>query len=140
MSTSSEAGSGSAGGAGGTPTEGLGGDVLAASGTVSLTVEPDQVLAAARIVSDKADELSAALLEHETSMRIDPPSDNEVSRNVAEAWNHAVVDNDDSQLARAKAYLRSLHELALRLREAAERYQLDDDESAAAFEDRSAHW
>lgn len=134
MSTSSEQDSGS------TPLTGIGGTTLAASGTTRLTVDPDQVLAAAKIVSDQADELSAALIEHELAMRVDPPSENQVSGYVAEAWNAAVVDNDDSQLARAKAYLRTLHELALRLREAAERYQLDDEESAAAFEDRGARW
>lgn len=134
MSTSSEQDGG------GTPLTGIGGTTLAATGTTRLTVDPDQVLAAAKIVSDQADELSAALIEHELSMRIDPPSENQVSGYVADAWNAAVVDNDDSQLARAKAYLRTLHQLALRLREAAERYQLDDEASAAAFEDRSAHW
>ncbi len=134
MSTSSEQDSGA------TPLTGIGGTTLAASGTTRLTVDPDQVLAAARIVSEQADELSAALIEHELSMRIDPPSENQVSGYVAEAWNAVVVDNDDSQLARAKAYLRTLHQLALQLREAAERYQLDDEESAAAFEDRGAHW
>ncbi|MPY77903.1 MAG: hypothetical protein GEV04_05290 [Actinophytocola sp.] len=134
MSTSSEQDSG------GTPLTGIGGTTLAASGTTRLTVDPDQVLAVAKIVSDKADELSAALMQHELALRIDPPSENLVSGYVAEAWNAAVVDNDDSQLARAKAYLRTLHQLALQLREAAERYQLDDEEAAAAFEDRSAHW
>lgn len=134
MSTSSEQDSG------GTPLTGIGGTTLATSGTTRLTVDPDQVLAAARIVSDQADELSAALIEHELALRVDPPSENQVSGYVAEAWNAAVVDNEDSQLARAKAYLRTLHQLALRLREAAERYQLGEEESAAAFEDRGAHW
>ena len=125
---------------GGVPAEGIAGDVLGATGTTSLSLEPEEVLAAASIVSDRAEALSAALMAHETAMRIDPPSENEVSANVATAWNAAVVDGDDSQLGKAKAYLRTLQQLALQLREAAQRYQLNEDCSADAFEDRGAAW
>ena len=105
---------------------------------VRITVEPQQILEAAKLVVEQADALSDALLRHGPLMRVGPPSENAVSKAVADAWNSVIVDGDESYLARVKQYLAELRQLQKQLREAAERYQLDDDEIAAAFGERRA--
>lgn len=103
---------------------------------VRLKIEPDRVFAAAKIVSDQADALSTALAQYGPALQIEAPSRNEVSRNAADAWNTAVADGEESQLARAETYLQGLHRLTEQLRDAADRYRLADEESAATFEDQ----
>lgn len=103
---------------------------------VRLKIEPDRVFAAAKIVSAQADTLSAALAQHGPTLQIEAPSRNEVSRNAADAWNAAVADGEESQFASAETYLQGLYRLTEQLRDAADRYRLADEESAAAFEDR----
>lgn len=107
-------------------------------GGTHVIVEPEQVLAAAKIVAEQADALNDVLLQYSPSMRVGPPSENQVSVALADAWNSAIVDTDGSYLARVQEYLTGLRSLQLQLREAAERYRLDDDEVAATFGDRSA--
>lgn len=107
-----------------------------ASGT-RFEVEPDQVLAVGKLVVEQADALSDVLMQYGSTMRIAPPSENAVSTALADAWNDAVVDADDSHLARAQAYLQGLRTLQLQLHQAAKRYRLDDDETAAVFGDRA---
>jgi uncharacterized protein YukE len=120
----------------------IGGDALGTAtdvtGGTRIVVEPEQVLAAAKVVGEQADALTDVLMQYGPTMRVGPPSENQVSVALAEAWNDAVVDADDSHLARAQEYLKGLRSLQLQLREAARRYNLDDDETAAAFGDRSA--
>lgn len=107
------------------------------SGGRMLQVDPEQVLAAAKIVSGQADALNTVLLQHSTWLRVDAPSENQVSVGVADAWNSSMVEADDSYLARTQAYVRGLRKLALQLRNAAEQYQLDDADAEAVFKDRS---
>lgn len=102
-----------------------------------LQVDPDQVLAAAKVISSQADALNTVLLQHSTWLRVDPPSQNQVSVGVADAWNSSIVEEEDSYLARTQAYVRGLRKLALQLRNAAQQYQLDDAEAEAVFKDRS---
>lgn len=120
----------------------IGGDALGTAidvtGGTRIVVEPEQVLAAAKLVGEQAEALTDVLMQYGPTMRVGPPSENQVSVALAEAWNDAVVDADDSHLARAEEYLKGLRSLQLQLREAARRYNLDDDETAAAFGDRSA--
>jgi uncharacterized protein YukE len=120
----------------------IGGDALGTAtdvtGGTRIVVEPEQVLAAAKVVGEQAEALTDVLMQYGPTMRVGPPSENQVSVALAEAWNDAVVDADDSHLARAQEYLKGLRSLQLQLREAARRYNLDDDETAAAFGDRSA--
>ncbi|MGH3431959.1 MAG: PE domain-containing protein [Thermocrispum sp.] len=120
----------------------IGGDAQAIAtdlaGGTRIVVEPDQVLAAAKVVTEQADALSDALLRYGPTMRVGAPSENAVSTALADAWNSAVVDGDDAHLARAQEYLKGLRQLQQQLRQAAERYQLDDDETAAVFGDRRA--
>lgn len=108
------------------------------AGGTRIVVEPDQVLAAARVVTEQADALSDVLLRYGSTMRVGAPSENAVSTALADAWNSAVVDADDSHLARAQEYLKGLRQLQGQLRLAAERYQLDDADTAAVFGDQSA--
>ncbi|WP_043661495.1 hypothetical protein [Thermocrispum municipale] len=108
------------------------------AGGVRVRIEPDQILQAAKVVVEQADALSEALLRHGPLMRVGAPSQNAISKAVAEAWNDAVVDGEDSHLARAKEYLYTLRQLQQQLRQAAERYQLDDDEIAETFGERRA--
>lgn len=114
------------------------GTAVDVTGGSRIVVEPEQILSAARVVGEQADALTDALLQYGPSMRVGAPSENEVSVALADAWNAAVVDADDSHLARAQEYLKGLRSLQLQLREAARRYHLDDEETAAAFGDRSA--
>lgn len=120
----------------------IGGGALATATEVAdgtrIAVEPDQILAVGKLVVDQADALTDALMRYGSTMRIAPPSENAVSTALADAWNDAVVDAEDSHLARAQAYLQGLRSLQLQLHQAAKRYRLDDDETAAVFGDRSA--
>lgn len=108
------------------------------AGGTRIVVEPDQVLAAAKVVTEQADALGDVLMRYGATMRVGAPSENAVSTALADAWNGAVVDGDESHLARAQEYLKGLRQLQHQLRGAAERYNLDDAETAAVFGDRRA--
>lgn len=122
--------------------ESIGGQAQATAtdlaGGTRIVVEPDQVLAAAKVVTEQADALSDVLMRYGPTMRVGAPSENAVSTALADAWNSAVVDGDESHLARAQEYLKGLRQLQHQLRLAAERYELDDAETAAVFGDRRA--
>ena len=90
----------------------------------------------AGVVQEQAKALGAALRAHAPALRIEATAEDFVSINAMEAWNNAILDEDDSPYARMQAYLGNLHTLAQQLRVAARHYQLDEDEIAATFRDR----
>ena len=106
------------------------------TGGIRIVVEPEQILSVAKVVVEQADALSSALLQHGSLMRVGPPSNNAISKAVAVAWNDAIVDGEESYLGRIQEYLMGLRQLQMQLRAAAERYQLDDEETAAVFGER----
>lgn len=101
-----------------------------------MRVDPDKLLQAAKIVATQADKLSEVLARTGPTLRVDAPSPNEISSALAECWNDAMVDGDESYLARVQEYVRGLRSLERQLLKAAQRYELDDEETAEAFNTR----
>lgn len=108
------------------------------SGGNQLRVAPDKVVAAAKVVAQRADALNAAIMEHGPSLRVEAPAANPVVKAVSDVWNETLVTSDESYLNRAKDYLRGLRKLERQLHAAAERYKVDEDDRAAAFNERDA--
>ncbi len=99
----------------------------------TLTVNHDNVLAAAKIIQTQIDALSDAFSQNAPALRIDNSAEDPVSRDAARAWNHRLVGADDSYAARIQQYLESLNKVAAQLRDSAKTYGFNDQDIAATF-------
>ncbi|SDX22631.1 Uncharacterized conserved protein YukE [Amycolatopsis xylanica] len=117
----------------------LGSTVPTVPGMADIQVDPDKLLAVAKIVEDQANALQDKLRERLGELHIDAPSDDAISTYATKAWNSLVSDGDQSYAKRVRSYVQGLRDLVEQLREAAKRYKLDEDEKTAAFGDRGVH-
>lgn len=108
-------------------------------GMADVQVDPDKLLAVAKVVEDQANALQDKLRERLGELHIDPPSEDAISTYATKAWNMLVSDGDESYAKRVRSYVQGLRDLVEQLREAAKRYQLGEDEKTAAFGDRGVH-
>ena len=106
------------------------------SGT--FTVTPDNVLAAAKIIQNAADNLQNKLQDSRHELVVAPPGDDDVSTRVAPAWNDLLVYNDSSYASRILQYVEGLHNLAQQCAESARTYGYTEEQVAAAFGGQSA--
>ncbi|HWD04707.1 MAG TPA: hypothetical protein VG674_19875 [Amycolatopsis sp.] len=121
------------------PLSDLAASVPSAPGVADLIVAPDKVLDVARVVEEQANALEDKLLTRLGELRIDTPSADTVSVNAVAAWNMIVAEGDASYAGEARAYVANLRRLVAQLREAAQKYSINDQAQAAAFGDRGAH-
>ncbi|QRP46290.1 hypothetical protein [Amycolatopsis sp. FDAARGOS 1241] len=124
---------------GSTPLSDLASSVPSAPGVADLIVAPEKVLDVARVVEEQADALEDKLLTRLGELRIDTPSADTVSVNSVAAWNMIVAEGEGSYAGEARAYVANLRRLVAQLRDAAQKYHVNDQEQAAAFGDRGAH-
>lgn len=107
--------------------------VPAAAPTATLTVNHDNVLAAAKIIQAQIDALMEAIDLHGPSLIIEPAAGDPVSQDAANAWNYRLVGADDSYAARINEYLNSLNTLMSQLRDSAKTYGFGDQDIATSF-------
>jgi hypothetical protein len=101
--------------------------------SATLTVNHDNVLAAAKIIQTQIDHLTDIYREHGHSLLIEPAANDPVSTDAARAWNFRLVDADDSYSARIQDYILSLRKLIAQLKDSAKTYGFNDQDIAAAF-------
>lgn len=101
------------------------------SGT--FTVTKDNVLAAAKIIDDHADNLNDLVGSIRQDLWIDPPGEDDVSVRMAAAWNDLLVGNDDSYARRIREYVAGLRKLAVQLGDTARAYGFTEGDISAAF-------
>ncbi|MFE0020474.1 PE domain-containing protein [Amycolatopsis sp. NPDC059021] len=127
----------------GTPatTEGLDltGAVPVAPGVADVMVDPDKLLAVAKVVEEQVKALEDKLLTRLGQLRIDSPSADIISTNAVEAWNGLVADGDQSYAGQVREYVAGLHRLVAQLREAAKKYSTGEADKAAALRERGGH-
>lgn len=104
---------------------------LPASATV--TVNHDNVLAAAKIIQSQIDALKDVFSQNRNALNIEPAADDLVSLDAARAWNFRLVGADDSYAARIEEYLTSLQRVVSQLRDSAKTYGFNDEDIAASF-------
>lgn len=101
-------------------------------------VNHENVLLAGKIVQSQIDVLSDTVRAATRDLRIDPPGDDVVSRELAPAWNYRLTEADDSYQTRVRAYVESLEALAVSLRYSALSYGYTEDDITSAFGDQRA--
>lgn len=105
-------------------------------GIADIHVEPANLAQVAKIINDQADELDDKLKQKLIHLRIDAPSADVVSATAVDAWNRLVASGDGSYAIRVQNYVKNLRDLASQLRKAAEHYEVNEQDRAAAFGDR----
>jgi hypothetical protein len=101
--------------------------------SATLTVNHDNVLAAAKIIQTQIDTLDDILGTKGPALVVDPAADDPVSQDAARAWNYRLVGADDSYAARIADYVLSLKKLVAQLKDSAKTYGFNEQDIAAAF-------
>jgi hypothetical protein len=101
--------------------------------SATLTVNHDNVLAAAKIIQTQIDSLNDVIREHGRFLFIEPAAADPVSTDAARAWNFRLMGADDSYVARVSEYLDSLRKVMTQLRDSAKTYGFNDQDIAASF-------
>ncbi|TCO64883.1 hypothetical protein [Actinocrispum wychmicini] len=99
----------------------------------TLTVNHDNVLAAAKIIQTQIEALKDIVHANRQDLIVDPAAEDLVSRDAARAWNYRLAGADDSYAARISAYVDSLNKLVAQLRDSAKTYGFKDEDIAATF-------
>lgn len=101
--------------------------------SATLTVNHDNVLAAAKIIQTQINSLLDVVTLNRGSLVIDPAAEDPVSQDAARAWNFRLVGADDSYSARIDQYLQSLLKVVGQLKDSAKTYGFNDQDIAASF-------
>jgi hypothetical protein len=104
-----------------------------AVGSGTFTVNKDNVLAAGKIIESQVDALQDKWRLAVNNLRIEAPGTDDVSINVARAWNELLLQNDDSYRNRVGDYLAGLRKLVVQLGDTAKAYGYTEDQITAAF-------
>lgn len=102
-------------------------------GSGTFTVNKDNVLAAARIIENQAENLNRVLRINRRILRVRPPGGDDVSTRIAPAWNDRLIDDSDSYAERIQQYVAGLRKLAVQLGDAAKAYGYSEEQIEAAF-------
>jgi ribosomal protein L10 len=114
---------------------GLSGELRSVPQTAaSITVNHDNVLQAAKIISDVLVNEGTAIEHDFQNLMVVPPGQDVVSRQAAAEWNAKVVTNPDSYQNRVQQYLQNLQQLADNLATTAKQYGYSEEEITAAFQ------
>jgi hypothetical protein len=99
----------------------------------SFTVNKDNVLAAAQIITTQAQALRDRLADSRDALAVAAPGNDDVSIRIASAWNDVLLFEDSSYANRIEQYVTSLEYLAEQCAQSAKTYGYSDDAIAAAF-------
>lgn len=113
---------------------GLSGELSAIPQTAaSITVNKDNVLQAAKIISDVLNSEGRDIQQNLARLSIAPPAQDVVSVQAAQQWNARLVTDPDSYANRVNQYLQSLQQVADNLKTTALNYGYTEDQIADAF-------
>jgi len=101
--------------------------------SATLTVNHDNVLAAAKVIQTQIDSLMEVFKQHAPALAVEPSAEDPVSTDAARAWNFRLIGADDSYAARISDYLDSLRKVMSQLRDSAKTYGFNDQDIAASF-------
>lgn len=121
------------------PAHALSGSVPGVPNAVDIEVDPDRVLAVAKVIEDQANALHERLRNQLGDLHIDTPSNDIVSTHAVEAWNKIISDGEGSYEHRVRSYVRGLRDLAEQLRNAGGKYADGEQEKADSFGDRGVY-
>lgn len=110
-----------------------GGALRRASEGVKITVDQDNIMAAARIIEAEAAHFRRQVLARAQDMAVTAMGGDPVSREVALVLTGKLVANADSYVNRCLDYATMLHTLAESLTEAARTYGFTEDQVRAQF-------
>ncbi|WP_424183455.1 PE domain-containing protein [Actinokineospora sp. G85] len=96
-------------------------------------VNHDNVLAAAKIIQNQADELQRTVRHARNALTVVAPGEDEVSTRVEKSWNDLLVNNADSYAIRVEDYIEGLRNLVRQLEQSAKEYGYNEDDIAAAL-------
>ena len=99
-----------------------------------LRVDPDQLLAVAKVINEQADALDGRIRQNLTDLKISPPALDVISTTAVDAWNRLVAHG---YAARVQDYVGDLRNLAAQLRKAAQAYQAGEEDKVAALGNRT---
>ena len=105
----------------------------------TITVNRDNVLAAAKIIQGVLDRESITVLDNLQKLRVRPAGTDPVSVESAEAWNARLLDADDSYAHRVGRYLNGLYQLVQNLVDTAKRYGYGEQEIIQALKAAEHH-
>ncbi|WP_033428344.1 hypothetical protein [Saccharothrix syringae] len=96
-------------------------------------VTKETVLQAGKLINNQVAELREAYRGAFRDLRVDPRGLDDLNREIAEAWNDRLVENDDSYANNVERYIKSLGGLVDQLRAAAKQYGHTDEDIQAAM-------
>jgi hypothetical protein len=99
----------------------------------TLTVNHDNVLAAAKIIQAQIDALNDVVRLNWRDIGLDEGPQDIVSRDVARAWNHRLMGADDSYAVRIDQYVSSLRSIVSQMKDSAKKYGFSDQDIADTF-------
>lgn len=99
-----------------------------------ITVTPENVLAARRVIGEAADRAKQQLNDLMFAMQVTPPAFDDISKAAAVAWNRNLAGESHSHYRRLLQYVESVQRLGDQLEEVAKQYGIDDEEIAASFQ------
>ncbi|TCP54158.1 hypothetical protein EV191_103199 [Tamaricihabitans halophyticus] len=108
----------------------------AAPNATKVEVNPENVLAAGKVIQEQTEQLRAKLESLTGRLQIRQSGMDPVSVEAASAWNWRLVNAEDSHVARVEQYVVNLANLSGQLREAAAQYGYNDEEIATGFGER----
>lgn len=117
---------------------GLTGELTAVpQAAASITVNQDNVLQAAKIISDVLNNEGRNIQQNLARLSIAPPAQDVVSVQAAQQWNARLVTDPDSYANRVNQYLQSLQQVADNLAATAQNYGYTEQQIADAFKQTS---
>jgi hypothetical protein len=99
----------------------------------TLTVNHDNVLAAAKIIQTQIESLQDVVRDNWHALSFDQVPGDLISRDAARAWNHRLVGADDSYAVRIDQYMDSLRSVVSQLKDSAKKYGFSDQDIADTF-------
>ena len=110
------------------------GTIRRATQGVRLTVNPDNVLEAARIVEIEAVHFRAQVMARAEHLKVQPMGGDPVSKEAARVLTNKLIDGPDSYVKRCLQYADMLERLARQLGESAKTYGYAEDVITSQFD------
>ncbi|GAB2666485.1 hypothetical protein GCM10027271_27320 [Saccharopolyspora gloriosae] len=106
----------------------------------TITVTPENVLAARRVIGEAAEDAKFKLQNLRTKLMVQASARDEISTTAAAVWNRNLLVGPESHFERLHSYVESVEELANQLEEAAKAYGFTDEEIEASFKSSEARF
>ncbi|WP_243792778.1 hypothetical protein [Saccharopolyspora gloriosae] len=99
----------------------------------TITVTPENVLAARRVIGEAAEDAQAKLGRLRKDLMVRPAADDDISSTASAVWNKNLVVGPESHFERLHSYVLQVQDLANQLGEAAKAYGFTEEEIEASF-------